>query len=92
MACGVPVVASAVGGLVDSVVDGITGVHVPPRDPPALAAALSSLLASRRQRRAFGAAGSERARARYAWSRVARSTMDVYRSLVSERSQAWGFR
>ena len=34
MACGVPVVATAVGGQIDSVVDGVTGVHVPPRDPP----------------------------------------------------------
>ena len=36
MACGVPVVASAVGGMIDTVVDGVTGVHVPPRDPDRL--------------------------------------------------------
>jgi hypothetical protein len=35
MACGVPVVASAVGGMLDSVVDGVTGAHVPPRDSAA---------------------------------------------------------
>ena len=40
MACGVPVVASAVGGLIDTVVDGVTGLLVPPRRPDRLAAAL----------------------------------------------------
>ena len=49
MACGVPVVASAVGGQIDSVVHGSTGVHVPPRDPAALAQALAR--AARRSRR-----------------------------------------
>jgi D-inositol-3-phosphate glycosyltransferase len=45
MACGVPVVASAVGGMLDTVVDGVTGVHVPPRRPDLLARALRDLLA-----------------------------------------------
>ena len=48
MACGVPVVASAVGGMLDTVVDGVTGAHVPPRDPAALAEVLSALLESLR--------------------------------------------
>ena len=61
MACGVPVVASAVGGLPDTVVDGVTGVHVPPRDPAALAAAVRALLADPLRRAAFGAAGARRA-------------------------------
>ncbi len=47
MACGVPVVAAAVGGLQDTVVDHGTGLHVPPRDPDAIAAALAMLLATR---------------------------------------------
>ena len=45
MACGVPVVASAVGGFVDTVVDGATGTLVPPRRPDLLAAAIRRLLA-----------------------------------------------
>jgi glycosyltransferase involved in cell wall biosynthesis len=82
MACGVPVVASAVGGLTDTVVDGVTGLLVPPRRPDALAAALAGLLADPVRRRSLGAAGVERARRRYRWSRVAADTAAVYRCLA----------
>ena len=82
MACGVPVVASAVGGLVDTVVDGVTGVHVPPRSPNHLADALRCLLGDPGLRRRLGAAGARRARRRYGWNRVARSTLAVYAELL----------
>jgi D-inositol-3-phosphate glycosyltransferase len=82
MACGVPVVASAVGGLVDTVVDGVTGVHVPPRDPVALAAALRGLLADPALRASLGAAGVSRARDHYSWPKVASATVDAYRELL----------
>ena len=85
MACGVPVVAAAVGGMVDTVVDGVTGVHVPPRDPERLAEALRSLLADEERRAAFGAAGVERARRRYGWPRVAAATLDVYARVAERR-------
>jgi type III pantothenate kinase len=78
MACGVPVVASAVGGMIDTVVDGVTGVHVPPRDPERLAEALAPLLAERERRAQHAAAGVERARRLYGWSRIAKATLDVY--------------
>jgi glycosyltransferase involved in cell wall biosynthesis len=78
MACGVPVVAASVGGLVDSVVHGSTGLHVPPRDPAALAAALRDLLADPARRAALGAAGVRRARSRFCWDRVAAGTLDAY--------------
>lgn len=78
MACGTPVVASAVGGMIDSVVDGVTGIHVPPRDPERLAEALAPLLADRKRRAAFGGAGVDRARRRYGWPRIAAATLDVY--------------
>jgi glycosyltransferase involved in cell wall biosynthesis len=84
MACGVPVLASAVGGLIDTVVDGATGVHVPPRSPERIAEALRFLLADEGRRRALGAAGAARARERYGWSRVADSMLRVYGALVSE--------
>jgi D-inositol-3-phosphate glycosyltransferase len=83
MACGVPVVASAVGGLVDSVVDGVTGVHVPPRRPRVLAAVVGGLLADPGRRAALGATGARRARRRYGWDRIARSTMGVYGGLLA---------
>jgi glycosyltransferase involved in cell wall biosynthesis len=84
MACGVPVVASAVGGLADSVVDQQTGWLVPPRDPAALASALAQLLADPARRTAFGAAGVERARRRYSWRQVAAQTEAVYRRLTAD--------
>ncbi|HEY0937058.1 MAG TPA: glycosyltransferase [Trebonia sp.] len=84
MACGIPVVASAVGGLVDSVADRQTGWLVPARDPGALASALDQLLANPAQRAALGAAGVERARQRYSWRRVAEQTETVYLRLTAD--------
>ena len=81
MACGVPVVASAVGGLADTVVDRVTGWLIPPRDPAALAGALRALLADPAQRAAMGAAGRDRVEQRYAWPRVAAQTEAVYQRL-----------
>jgi D-inositol-3-phosphate glycosyltransferase len=83
MACGVPVVAAAVGGLVDTVVDGVTGAHVPPRRPDLLARALARLLADPSRRVTLGAAGARRARRRYGWDRIARGTLEAYSSLVA---------
>ncbi len=85
MACGVPVVASGVGGLVDTVVDGVTGVHVPPRDPVRLARALRGLLDDSSLRASLGTAGVRRARENYSWSTVARATLDTYREVVVPR-------
>jgi glycosyltransferase involved in cell wall biosynthesis len=85
MACGVPVVASAVGGLTDTVVDGVTGLHVPAREPDLLTEALGELLADAELRTALGAAGRVRAVARYSWPRVAADTMRVYQRLRGGR-------
>ena len=82
MACGVPVVASAVGGLLDTVVDGATGVHVLPRRPDLLGPVLADLLDDRARRQRMGAAGGRRARARYSWPTVAAATLDTYASLL----------
>ena len=86
MACGVPVVASAVGGMIDTVVDGVTGVHVPPRDPERLAGVLRGLLDDPERRAAFGQAGVRRARRLYDWGRVATATLDVYARQARRRS------
>ena len=65
MAAGLPVVASAVGGVPELVADGATGLLVPPGDPGALAAALDRLLADPALRRRLGAAARERVRTRF---------------------------
>ncbi|MET1021980.1 MAG: glycosyltransferase [Arthrobacter sp.] len=78
MACGIPVVAAAVGGLRDTVVDERTGLHVPSRDPEATAAALARLLADQGLRQSLGLAGQQRARSRYSWDRVAAETEKAY--------------
>jgi glycosyltransferase involved in cell wall biosynthesis len=83
MACGVPVVASAVGGQIDSVVHGTTGVHVAPRDPAALAHALRALLDDPVRRAALGRAGAERAQRLYGLDRIARATRKVYSDVTA---------
>ncbi len=82
MACGVPVVASAVGGLIDTVVDGQTGLHVPPRCPEAVAQALNTLLQDPTMREEMGRKGARRARARYSWQRTATAMLQLYDELV----------
>jgi glycosyltransferase involved in cell wall biosynthesis len=85
MACGRPVVATAVGGLQDSVADGVTGELVPPRDPQRLGEVLAALLADDGRRAAYGAAGVRRARSRYRWARVVADTETVYRQVLASR-------
>jgi glycosyltransferase involved in cell wall biosynthesis/phosphoheptose isomerase len=85
MACGVPVVASAVGGLIDTVVDGVTGSHVPPRDPVRLASVLRDVLSDGAARAEQGRAGVRRTRQLYDWDRVALATRDVYDQVVVRR-------
>ncbi|MEA2307155.1 MAG: hypothetical protein QOH43_4435 [Solirubrobacteraceae bacterium] len=82
MACGAPVVASAVGGMIDTVVDEVTGLHVPPRDPERLADAVRPLLADPARRARYGQAGVERAGRLYDWDRVGASTLDAYQRIV----------
>src|SRR5687767_15447778 len=78
MAAGVPVVAAAVGGLIDTVVHGVTGVHVPPRNPLAIADAVSMLLSDPEGLAQLGRAGAARAQSRYTWAKVAADTERVY--------------
>jgi D-inositol-3-phosphate glycosyltransferase len=86
MACGVPVIASAVGGLVDTVVDGVTGIHLPPRRPDEVALALRALLGQPDLRAAMGAAGLQRARRRYGWDVIAQATLSAYGAVCEERA------
>ena len=90
MAGGVPVVAAAVGGIIDTVVDGSTGMLVPPRRPDALARALRKLLAEPFWREAYGTAGVDRARSRYSWERIASDTAAVYDQVLGRLGAAAG--
>jgi glycosyltransferase involved in cell wall biosynthesis len=83
MAYGRPVVAGAVGGLLDLVADGETGLLVPPRDVPALRGALERLLGDRELRRRMGEAARERVRTRLAWPAVTDATLAAYEEAVA---------
>ncbi|MGW4800543.1 glycosyltransferase, partial [Nonomuraea sp. NPDC004297] len=84
MACGVPVIASAVGGHLDTV-EGC-GVLVPPRRPRALARALREVLGDSGRRAELGADGARRARERYGWPRVAERTEAVYTQAIDGKT------
>jgi glycosyltransferase involved in cell wall biosynthesis len=86
MAHGRPVVATAVGGLLDAVEDGVTGLRVPPRDPPALRAAIERLLVDSALRQKLGAAARELARERYSWEKATEATLRSYRDVVATES------
>jgi glycosyltransferase involved in cell wall biosynthesis len=84
MACGVPVVAAAVGGLTDTVVDGVTGLLVRPQQPKELASRARRFIDDPALCHAYGTAGHDRAVARYSWDRVAADTLRVYHKLVPQ--------
>jgi glycosyltransferase involved in cell wall biosynthesis len=81
MACGTPVVASAVGGHLDSVIDHVTGIHVPAGRPVEAARRIRALLDDQTQRTALGIGAVDRARSRYSWERVAAETVHVYETV-----------
>jgi glycosyltransferase involved in cell wall biosynthesis len=83
-----PVVASGVGGLLDLVVEGETGLLVAPGDRAALRAALERLLGDRELRRRLGAAGRERIGALCSWERVTEATLGVYSDALANRGAA----
>jgi glycosyltransferase involved in cell wall biosynthesis len=78
MACGTPVAAAATGAVSDAVIDGTTGIVVPPGQPSVLARRIRLLLASPLQLDAFGIAAVDRARSRYSWDRIGRETVRAY--------------
>jgi glycosyltransferase involved in cell wall biosynthesis len=88
MACGLPVIASSSGGLVDSVKDGVTGMHVPPGDSRALADAIARMAANAQLRSTMGAAGRERAVLNFAMESMARGTLALYRACLQDRARS----
>ncbi|HEU4758449.1 MAG TPA: glycosyltransferase, partial [Dehalococcoidia bacterium] len=83
MACGVPVVASSVGGLRETVRDGQTGYLVPWRCPEPFAERLDLLLGNEPLRRSLGRE-ARAAVVRYRWSEVAARVEDIYHQMVSQ--------
>lgn len=90
MAHGRPVVASGVGGLLDLVVNGETGILVEPGNVPALRSAIERLLGDRELRRRMGEAGRRRAAERFSWDAVTRKTQDVYARYAGKKSGRTG--
>ncbi len=78
MACGVPVVASAVGGMQDTVVHDVTGRLITPKRPRDIADAVNPLLRDAFLRQSLGLAGRDRVCARYTWDQVAADTLRIY--------------
>lgn len=83
MACGVPVVGTNVGGVADSVVDGLTGDLVAPRDPRALGTAIRRLLTDKIRHFTYATAALDRIRNRYSWQRCAEQLSSLYATVSS---------
>jgi glycosyltransferase involved in cell wall biosynthesis len=85
MAHGRPVVATSVGGLLDAVEDGVTGLRVPPNDPAVLREAIQKLLADGDLRLRLGRAGREVARERFSWPASSEETRRAYRDALADQ-------
>jgi glycosyltransferase involved in cell wall biosynthesis len=85
MAAGLPVVATAAGGTPEAVVDGTTGLLVPPRDPLALAKAITRLLNDPELRRQMGQAGQKRVIEHFSVERMVEQTQNLYEHLLDKK-------
>lgn len=84
MACGRPVIGSAVGGITFTIADGETGFLVPPRDPEALAERLRQLLVNPDLRNKMGHAARRRVEQEFTWPTVAERTAALYETLLTQ--------
>ncbi len=84
MACGTPVIAPPVGGHMAAVVDGTTGIIVPPGRPALRAQRIRQLLAHPMLIEAYGVAAVDRVRSRYSWDRIAGETIAVYDRVTAQ--------
>ena len=90
MACETAVVASAVGGIVEVVEDGKTGILVQPARPDELAAAIRRVLDDPNMARAMGKAGRKRVEDKFSWTSVAARTQEVYGEAIDEFKRTSG--
>jgi D-inositol-3-phosphate glycosyltransferase len=86
MACGLPVVATAVGGLLETIEDRRTGLLVPAGDVRALADGLVALLNDEPNRQAIAAVARQVVERDFSWSRSIEATIEVYRDVLGCRS------
>jgi glycosyltransferase involved in cell wall biosynthesis len=84
MACGTPVIAPPLGGHMDAVLDGTTGIIIPPGRPALLAQRIRQLLAHPMLIEAYGVAAADRVRSRYSWGRIAEETLAVYDRVTAQ--------
>lgn len=89
-AFGRPVIATRVGSLPEAVVDGVTGLLIPPRDADALAAAVSALLLDTPRRQAMGMDARRWAESHLSWTSIAQRTVAVYRALLASWQRPQG--
>lgn len=89
MACGVPVVGTAVGGQLDTVQPERTGLLVEPHDPTGLATAVERLLTNPSLRYRMGEEGKAWVRERFTWDQVAWSTLAVYERVARSTDSEW---
>src|SRR5690606_21452619 len=87
-AAGRPLVAARATGTVDAVVDGVTGILVPPRDSEALADAIESLLAEPNRARRMGAAARAHAEREFRPEAVWRARLELYRELAARATSS----
>jgi glycosyltransferase involved in cell wall biosynthesis len=80
---GVPVIGSRIGGIPDIVVDGESGLLVPPGDPEALAGAIGALAADGELARRLGEGGRRRVREQFSWDAITARWLDLYRSVLA---------
>ena len=86
----VPVVASRIGGLAESVLDGQTGLLVPPRDPEALAIAIIRLLTDHELRTTLGQQGRRHIASQFDWQQTLEKTVELYHELLqNSRTATW---
>ncbi len=90
MACAAPVVACGVGGILEVVEDGVTGLLVPPATPDALAAALARVLGDKALGERMGRAGRRRVESAFSWASVAERTEGVYADAIAEFKRGEG--
>ena len=86
MACGIPVISTPVGSIEEAVVDGQTGLIVPPKDSEALAGAIGQLVADTSKREALAAASWARAEERFGKEHMLDKMLDVFYSVCPKRS------